>query len=93
MKPGQVRRGVWNTNGARYRYASAYLLGAICRARKVGAAIIMPTVNTEAMTEHLKEINTQVATGAHAVVVCDGAGGHPMLPAVAVCDGRRGHRD
>ena len=58
------------------RHDSAYLFGAICHARKVGAAIIMPTVSAEAMTEHLKEISTQVATGAHAVVVCDGAGWH-----------------
>jgi len=28
------------------------------------------------MTEHLKEISTHVATGAHAVMVCDGAGWH-----------------
>jgi len=41
-----------------------------------GAAIIMPTVNTEAMNEHLKEISTQVSPGAHAVVVCDRAGWH-----------------
>ena len=58
------------------RHDSAYLFGAICHARKVGAAIIMPTVNAEAMTEHLKEISTQVATGSHAIVVCDGAGWH-----------------
>src|SRR6185295_17044344 len=32
--------------------------------------------NTEAMNEHLKEISTQVATDAHAVLVCDGAGWH-----------------
>jgi len=58
------------------RHDSVYLFGAICHNRKVGAAIIMPTVNTEAMVEHLKEISTQVAPGAHAVVVCDGAGWH-----------------
>jgi transposase len=28
------------------------------------------------MSEHLKEIATQVAPGAHAVLVCDGAGWH-----------------
>jgi hypothetical protein len=43
------------------RHDSAYLFGAICPDRGVGAAIIMPTVNTEAMNEHLKEISTQVA--------------------------------
>lgn len=58
------------------RHDSAYLFGAICHARKVGAAIIMPTVNAEAMAEHLKEIAAQVAPGAHAVVLCDGAGWH-----------------
>ena len=34
----------------------------------------MPSVNTEAMNEHLKEISAQVTPGAHAVLVCDGAG-------------------
>ena len=36
----------------------------------------MPAVYTEAMNEHLKEISTQVSPGAHAVLVCDGAGWH-----------------
>jgi len=58
------------------RHDSAYLFGAICPDRGVGAAIIMPTVNTEAMNEHLKEISTQVAPRAHAVLICDGAGWH-----------------
>ena len=55
------------------RHHPVYLFGAICHARDVGAAIIMPTTSTEAMNEHLKEISTQVAPGAHAVLVCDGA--------------------
>ncbi|HVX56737.1 MAG TPA: IS630 family transposase [Candidatus Saccharimonadales bacterium] len=58
------------------RHDSAHLFGAICPLRGVGAAIIMPSVNTEAMNEHLKEISTQVAPGAHAVLVLDGAGWH-----------------
>lgn len=58
------------------RHDSADLFGAICHARKLGAAIIMPAVNAEAMSEQLKEISTRVAPGAHAVVVCDGAGWH-----------------
>ena len=36
----------------------------------------MPTANTEAMNEHLTEISTQVRPGAHAVLICDGAGWH-----------------
>jgi hypothetical protein len=41
------------------RHDSAYLFGAICPNRGVGAAIIMPAVNTEAMNEHLNEISTR----------------------------------
>jgi hypothetical protein len=58
------------------RHDSAYLFGAICPARAVGAAIIMPAANAEAMNEHPNEIRTQVASGAYAVVVCDRAGWH-----------------
>jgi transposase len=73
---------VWAPIGSRppmvrdNRHDSVHLFGAICPARGTGAAIIMPAVNTEAMNEHLREISTQVAAGAHAVLVCDGAGWH-----------------
>jgi len=36
----------------------------------------MPGVSSEAMAEHLAEISSQVAAGAHAVLICDGAGWH-----------------
>ena len=58
------------------RHDSAYLFGAICPDRAVGAAIVMPACNTEAMNLHLLEISAMVAPGAHAVLVCDGAGWH-----------------
>jgi transposase len=58
------------------RHDSVHLFGAICPERAVGAAIIMPAVNTEAMNEHLSEVSAMVATDAHAVLVCDGAGWH-----------------
>jgi DDE superfamily endonuclease len=58
------------------RHDSAYLFGAICPDRAVGAAIIMPEVNAEAMGHHLKVIATQVAPGGHAILICDGAGWH-----------------
>lgn len=73
---------VWAPIGSRplmvrdNRHDSAYLFGAICPERAVGAAIIMPAANALAMEEHLREISTQVAPGAHAVLVCDGAGWH-----------------
>jgi hypothetical protein len=68
------------------RHDSAYLCGAICPARGVGAAIIMPTVNAEAINEHLKEISTQVTAGAHAVLILDGAGWHQTGENLAVPD-------
>jgi transposase len=55
---------------------SVHIFGAICPARGIGAGIIMPVINTEAMNEHLKEVSCQVATNAHALLVCDGAGWH-----------------
>lgn len=58
------------------RHDLVYLFGAVCLARAVSAAIIMSSVKTEAMNEHLKAISAQVASGAHAVLVCDGAGWH-----------------
>ena len=37
------------------RHDSAYLFGAICPARGVGAAMITPAANTECMNLHLAE--------------------------------------
>ena len=73
---------VWAPVGSRpamvrdNRHDSAYLFGAICPAREVGAAVIMPAANTEAMNEHLQEISSQVSTSAHAVLLLDQAGWH-----------------
>ena len=58
------------------RYASAYLFGAICPARGTGAALALPLANAEAMQLHLDEISSQVARGAHAVILLDRAGWH-----------------
>lgn len=58
------------------RHDSAYIFGAICPQRGVGAAMITPAANTEMMDLHLAEISTQVAPGARAVLICDGAGWH-----------------
>ncbi len=58
------------------RRQNAYLFGAICPERAVGAAIVMPRVSSDAMALHLEEISKQVGASAHAVLVCDGAGWH-----------------
>ena len=68
------------------RHDSAHLFGAICPARGVGAAIVMPAVNIEAMNEHFKEISAQIAAGAHALLVLDGAGWHQTGGKLAVPD-------
>lgn len=73
---------VWAPIGARplmvrdNRHDSAYIFGAICPSRGVGAAMITPAANTEMMNLHLAEISTQVAPGACAVMLCDRAGWH-----------------
>src|ERR1700678_4516694 len=73
---------IWAPRGSRplmlrdNRHDSAYIFGAICPARGVGAAIITPGANTEMMNLHLAEISTQVTPGARALLLCDGAGWH-----------------
>jgi hypothetical protein len=73
---------VWAPVGSRppmvrdNRHDTAYIFGAICPARGIGAAVVMPTINTYCMNLHLAEISTQVTTGAVAAVICDGAGWH-----------------
>jgi len=42
----------------------------------VGAALVMPRCDTEAMNLHLAEISRKVAAGAHVLAVLDGAGWH-----------------
>ncbi len=58
------------------RYQNTYLFGAICPKRGTGAALVLPTANTEAMQLHLNEISKHVARKAHAVVLMDRAGWH-----------------
>ena len=73
---------VWAPVGSRppmvrdNRHDAAYIFGAICPARGVGAAVITPAANTEGVNLHLTEISTQVTPGSIAALVCDGAGWH-----------------
>ena len=80
QKNGLVRQ--WAKRGTRpiqpadQRYESAYLFGAICPGRGVGAALALPFADTEAMQMHINEIALHVAKGAHAVLIMDRAGWH-----------------
>lgn len=73
---------VWAPRGTRpravrdHRRTSVHLFGAVCPERGVGAAVVLPLVNVEAMNVHLAEISRQVTEGAPAVLVLDQAGWH-----------------
>ena len=71
-----AKRGTRPRQPADQRYDNAYLFGAICPARGVGAALALPYADTEAMQLHLDEISRHVAAGAHAVLLLDRAGWH-----------------
>jgi hypothetical protein len=83
---------VWAPIGSRppmvrdTRRDSVYLFSAICPERAVGAAVILPAVSIEGMNLHLEVISSQVAPGAVAAVICDGAGWHATGRELAVPD-------
>jgi hypothetical protein len=73
---------IWARKGTRprkprdTRYDWAYLFGAVCPERKIGAALVMPYADSQAMNAHLEAIAKAVTPGAHGVVVLDGAAWH-----------------
>jgi len=81
---------VWAERGSRpsapkdCRYASAYLFGAVCPVRGVAAGLVLPAAHAAMMNLHLAEIGNQIAPGAHAIVIMDGAGWHQTGGALRV---------
>jgi len=71
-----ARRGTRPRAALDQRTKSAYIFGAICPERGIGAALVLPRCNTQAMQWHLDEISSQVAPRAHAVLILDQAGWH-----------------
>ena len=71
-----AKRGTRPSAPKDQRTGSAYIFGAICPERGVGAALVLPRCDTDAMQRHLDEIATQVVPGAHAVLMMDRAGWH-----------------
>jgi hypothetical protein len=71
---GQARNAA--RQPADQRYDNAYLFSAICPARGVGAALVLPYADADMMQLHLDEISRNVAAGAHAVLILDRAGWH-----------------
>ena len=64
----------------------AYLFGAVCPARGVGAGLVLPHANVHAMNLHRQEISTQVSQGGFAVLTLDGAGWHQLGDRLVVPD-------
>lgn len=83
---------VWNEVGSRPavarddRHDSVWLFGSVCPQRAVGSALVMPWVGSEAMSLHLDALSKVVSPGAHAVLVCDGAGWHQRGKKLVVPD-------
>jgi hypothetical protein len=71
-----AKRGTRPSAPRDQRTASAYIFGAICPKDGKGAALVLPTCNTEAMNLHLTEIATEIAPGKHATLLLDQAGWH-----------------
>ena len=71
-----ARRGSRPRQPKDQRYENAYLFGAICPARDIGAAVVMPYADTHAMQVHLDEISLHVAEGSIAALLLDQAGWH-----------------
>jgi hypothetical protein len=73
---------VWARRGTRpravrdTRYEWAYIFGAVCPERATAAGLVLPFADAKAMNLHLAEIARNVAPGAHALLVLDGAGWH-----------------
>src|SRR5690242_15802657 len=71
-----AEKGSHPTTGVHGGFQSAWLFGAFCAERDVGAALVVESVSTAAMNAHLAIIAQTVLPHHHAAVVVDGAGFH-----------------
>ncbi len=73
---------IWARRGSRpvvvrqTRYENLYLFGAANPRTGESCALLLPWVNTEAMSRFLAELATQIPPGRHVVLVLDNAGWH-----------------
>ena len=73
---------VWARKGSRPRgvrqtqYTSLYVLTAICAGTGAASGLISPTSNVGVVNLFLEQFSRELAAGAHAVLVWDGAGYH-----------------
>ena len=73
---------IWAKKGTRprqikdQRFSYGYIFGAVCPERDIGAAIVVPYANTDAMNKHLLEISLHIQENHHGIIIMDGAGWH-----------------
>lgn len=78
---GTVTR-IWARRGSRPRairqqqFEYAYIFGAVCPMKDRAVGLVMPTIGTFCMQQHLNEIAKQIESGNHAVIVFDQAAWH-----------------
>jgi transposase len=73
---------VWAARGSRPRvvlqteYEWVYLFASVNAATGESVALVAPSVNTEVMNLHLRQLSEQIGPERHGVLVLDGAGWH-----------------
>src|SRR3974390_214475 len=70
------QNGLTTARRSRSAHAIDLLFGAVCPQQGTGAALVLPSCNSEAMQLHLDEIATKVSPRAHAILILDQAGWH-----------------
>lgn len=71
-----AKRGTRPSAPKDQRTRSAWIYGAICPEKGVGAALVLPYCNTHSMNLHLQEISAIIAPEGHTIVIVDQAGWH-----------------
>ena len=58
------------------RHTAVYLFGAVCPERDAAFGLVLPIVSTDVMQTFRDQLGSQVAPGAHALLMMDRAGWH-----------------
>lgn len=76
---------IWADTGTRprvlqdFRFASAYIFGAICPAKQKASALIFTSVGAEEMSLHLEEVSKTAEPDTHIVMIMDRAPWHKSV--------------
>ena len=72
----RARRGSRPTAVRRTEYEYAWVMAAACPATGAAAGIVMPSLDTDVVSEFLRQFSEQLAPDVHALLIRDGAGYH-----------------